>query len=78
MLCICRLLLRNDLSRVELDKHGAVCFQFFHGHTQPKVVEKKELELEVIELGQWQAANLEIVLATSWEDCRSKAYLGIS
>ena len=42
--------LRDDFSGVELDEHGAVCFELFDGDGEPEVVEEEELEFEVVEL----------------------------
>jgi hypothetical protein len=42
--------LRDDFSGVELDEHGAVGFELFHGNGEPEIVEKEELEFEVVEL----------------------------
>jgi hypothetical protein len=37
------LLLGDDLASVEFDKHRAVSFDLFDGHTKPEVVQKQEL-----------------------------------
>jgi hypothetical protein len=51
MLLLHTLLLCKQLSGIELDKHGAVSFEFLYRHGKPKVVEKEELELEIVEFG---------------------------
>lgn len=52
------LLLGNNLSRVELDEHGAVGFDFFDWYGKAEVVQEEELELEVVELRKREAADL--------------------
>lgn len=54
-----RLPLGDDLSHVELDKHGAVCLELLDRHEESKVVEDQELNLKMIELHQRQPTNLE-------------------
>lgn len=50
--------LRNNFSSVELDQHSSIRFDLFDGNIQSEVVEKQELKLEMVKLGQGQAANL--------------------
>lgn len=63
-LCLLRLrlllllLLANDLAGVVFHQHGAVCFQLFYGDGEPEVVEEEELELQVVELDEGEAADL--------------------
>lgn len=51
-------LLRHDFPRVELDEHGAVRLEFLHRHRQPEFVQEEELQLQVVQLREWQAADL--------------------
>lgn len=44
----CMLLLDHDFSSVELDKHSAICFKLFHRNGQSKIVQKQELQLQVV------------------------------
>lgn len=48
-----RVLKCEDFAGVELDEHCTVCFQLFHGYREAEVVEKKELQFEVVELSKW-------------------------
>ena len=43
------LLLSHDLSCVELDEHGAVCFELFDRNGEAKVVQYEELQFKMIE-----------------------------
>ena len=52
------LLLHHDFSRVELDKHGAVCFKLLHRNGQSKIVQEEELQLQVIELCKGKTSDL--------------------
>ena len=56
------LLLGDDLASVEFDEHRAVSFDLFHRHTKPEVVQKQELQFQVVELGEWQSADLDRAL----------------
>ena len=50
VLLIDKLLLGKQFSCVELDKHGAVSFEFLHWHGESEVIEKEELKFEIVEL----------------------------
>lgn len=52
------LLLRDDLSSVELDKHRSVGFQFFHRNRQTEIVQQQELQLKVVEFNQRKSPHL--------------------
>lgn len=52
------LLLRDHLTRIELYQHGTIGFKLLHGDREPKVVQKKELKLEMIELYEREASDL--------------------
>ena len=56
------LLLGDDLAGVEFDEHRAVSFDLFDRHTKPEVVQKQELQFQVVELGEWQSADLDRAL----------------
>jgi hypothetical protein len=55
-------LLRDDLAGVEFNKHRAVSLDLFDGHRQAEVVQEKELELQVVEFGEGEAADLWVEL----------------
>lgn len=48
----------NNFASVKLDQHRGVRLQVFHWDGKSKVVEEKELELQVIEFNKWQTPNL--------------------
>ncbi len=48
----------DDISCVELDKHGGIRFEVFDRDSKPEVVEDEELELEMIQLGKGQTSDL--------------------
>ena len=50
--------MRNNLARVKLDEHRAVCFNLFDRDRKAEVIEEEELQLKVVELGKRQAADL--------------------
>ena len=52
------LLLTDDLAGVVFHQHGAVGLQLFYGDGEAEVVQKEELEFQVIELDEGEAANL--------------------
>lgn len=52
------LLLADDLAGVVFYQHGAVCFQLFYRDGETEVVQEEELELQVVELDEGQAADL--------------------
>lgn len=56
--CFGSLLLGNNLTGVEFDKHGAVSLDFLDRHGQSEVIEEKELKLQVIEFLQRQSTDL--------------------
>ena len=58
LLLLLLLLLADDLASVVFHQHGAVGFQLFHGDGEPEVVEEQELELQVVELDEGEAADL--------------------
>jgi hypothetical protein len=45
------LLLGYYFTCVELNQHCPVCFHLLEGHSQSEVIQDKELELEVVQLG---------------------------
>jgi hypothetical protein len=47
------LLLGDNLASVEFDEHRAVCFDFFDRYRKSEVVEKQELQFQVVEFGEW-------------------------
>jgi len=51
--------LGQDLAGVELDEHSRVDLEILNGHGKAEVVEQEELQLEVVELGEGKAADLE-------------------
>lgn len=51
-------LLRDDLARVELHQHGPVSLDLLDGDRQAEIVQQEELQLEVVQLGEGQAADL--------------------
>lgn len=52
------LLLSDDFSRVEFHEHGAVGLDFLDGNGEAEVVEEEELQFEVVEFGEGEAADL--------------------
>lgn len=80
------LLPRHDFSSVELHEHGAVCFEFFYGDGEAKVVEEEELELKMVELYQRKSAdlvagkNLPVSIGTCIQRYEGKnvTYLGVT
>lgn len=46
-------MLCNDFAGIEFNKHSAVCLDFFYRYRESKVIQKQELEFEVVELRQW-------------------------
>ena len=52
------LLLGDDLASIKFDEHRAVSFDLFDRHTEPEVVQKQELQFQVVEFGEWQSADL--------------------
>lgn len=52
------LLLGDNLTCVELNQHGPVRFHFLKRHSQAKIVQKEELELEVVQFYKWQSTDL--------------------
>jgi len=52
------LLLGENLAGIKLDQHCSVGLHFLERDGKPKVVENQKLKFEVIELRQWQAADL--------------------
>jgi hypothetical protein len=50
--------LRDDLAGIELDKHGRVHLQVFHGDGETEIVEDEELKFEVVEFGEGEASDL--------------------
>ena len=61
------LLLGDDLASVKFDEHRAVRFDFFDRYTKPEVVQKQELQFQVIKLGKWQPADLDRVLVNCFK-----------
>ena len=59
LLLLLLLLLTNDLAGVVFHQHVAVRFQLLYGDGQPEVVEEEELELQVVELDEGEAADLD-------------------
>lgn len=51
-------MLSNNFSSVELDEHGSICLEVLDRNGEAEVVQKKELELQVVELCQRKAADL--------------------
>jgi hypothetical protein len=51
--------LSDDLARIEFHEHGSVRLQVLDGHGQAKVVEEKELQLQVVQFRERKTANLE-------------------
>ena len=66
------LLLGDDLASVEFDEHRAVSFDLFDRHTKPEVVQKQELQFQVVELGEWQSADLDRALVKLIKTIRPK------
>lgn len=52
------LLLSDNLTRVEFNKHCPVGFHFFERHSQAEIVEKEELKLEVVQFYKRQSTDL--------------------
>lgn len=44
--------------RVKLDEHGPVGLKLFDGYAEAEIVEEEELEFEVVELAEGEAADL--------------------
>jgi hypothetical protein len=60
-LCRCSLrdlLLCNKFSGVKFHEHGAIGFEFLHRDRKPEVVEKQELQFEIVKLCQWKTSDL--------------------
>lgn len=53
------LLLREHLTRIKLHQHGAIRLELLYGNRKPEVVQEKELKLEVIELDERKATDLD-------------------
>jgi hypothetical protein len=78
MVLLRSLLLGHDFASVEFDKPGAICFQLLDRDTKPEVVQDQELQLKMIELNQWQTADLSIVSANATSLGDLHTHLGIS
>ena len=52
------LLLGHNLAGIELNEHGAICFELLHRNGETEVVEDQELKLKMVELNQRQTSNL--------------------
>jgi hypothetical protein len=50
----------EHLAGIKLDQHGGIRLEVLDGHGQAEVVEEEELQLEVVEFGQGEAADLDI------------------
>lgn len=53
-----RLLLRHDFPGIELNQHSPVRLNFLDRDAQSEIVQKQELQLEMVQFGKWKAANL--------------------
>jgi hypothetical protein len=51
--------LSDYFSRIKFDEHRGVSFEVFDGHRETEIVEKEELELEMVELSQGKPADLQ-------------------
>ena len=65
------LLLGDDFARVEFDEHRAVSLDLFDRHTKPEVVQKQELQFQVVKLGKWQSADLDRLLVNCFNSATS-------
>lgn len=73
------LLLGNDLARIELDEHRAVGFNLLDGHGESEIVEKKELQFQMVELRERQSTNLmDMLVSCTIDQTRNPAYLCVS
>ena len=51
--------LGDNFPRVELHQHRGVCLEIFDGNSEAEIIEKEELELEVVQFGERETTNLQ-------------------